>query len=119
MKYVYPYRRSSNKVDVLAHSIEWLKAFDQDAEIYIIGDPHPGGIHVPIQTLPIRGCDVTNKMMHFAWHFGGQFCYMNDDFFIGPNFRFDRILSNGNLQINDKHAPTYQEAMQNTMDFIN
>lgn len=118
MKYVYPYRKAQNKVDVLAHSIKWLRSFDPDAEVYIIGDPHPDGIHIPISTLPIRGCDVTNKMMHFAWHIGGIFCYMNDDFFLGPNFRFDNVLSNGEMQINEKHAPTYQEAMQNTIDFL-
>jgi len=118
MKYVYPYRKAQNKVDVLSHSIAWLRSFDDAAEIYIIGDPHPDGIHVPISTLPIRGCDVTNKMMHFAWHYGDTFCYMNDDFFLGPNFRFDRILSNGDLIINERHAPTYQEAMQNTIDFL-
>lgn len=118
MKYVYPYRKTQNKVDVLSHSIAWLRSFDPHAEIYVIGDPHPQGVHVPISTLPIRGCDVTNKMMHFAWHFGGTFCYMNDDFFLGSNFRFDRIITTGQMQINEQHSPTYQEAMQNTIDFL-
>ncbi len=118
MKYVYPYRESSQKVDVLRYSIQWLKAFDPEAEIYIIGDLHPDGYSIPIKTLPIRGCDVTNKILHFARLYQGKFCYMNDDFFLGRNFNFDRILHSGQMMINDRHAPTYQEAMQNTIDFL-
>jgi len=118
MKYVYPYRKGSQNFDVLHHSVQWLKCFDPEAEVYIIGDLHPDGYSIPIQTLPIRGCDVTNKILHFARIYSGTFCYMNDDFFIGKNFRFDRILHSNEMEINPKYAPTYQEAMQNTIDFL-
>ncbi|MFN9945011.1 MAG: hypothetical protein ACK56I_36640, partial [bacterium] len=61
---------------------------------------------------------MTHKLLTFARHIGGQFLYMNDDFFIGPKFNENTVLSNGNLMINDLHAPTYQEACQNTMDVL-
>jgi hypothetical protein len=117
MRYVYPYKKT-NGPDTLGLSIKSVLQADPQAQIFIVGDPYPVGNHIAISSLPIRGCDVTNKMMHFAWHYDGDFMYMNDDFFITKEFNPYLTYTSGEMLINDKHSPTYQEAMQNTIDFL-
>ena len=118
MLFVYPYKKNNN-ISTIEHSIRWtLKQFP-NAEIYIIGDPVMGYNNLkPDKRSSVRGCDVTHKLLTFARKVKGDFIYMNDDFFIGPNFNPDITWSSGNIIIKDTHAPTYQEACQNTMDAL-
>ncbi len=114
---VYPHKQGKEG-STIQHSINWALKRYTNAEVYIIGD-HVRGYNniIPDARSSVRGCDVTHKLLTFARHIGGQFLYMNDDFFIGPKFNEDTVISNGNLIINDIHAPTYQEACQNTTYF--
>ena len=115
---VYPHKQGKEG-STIQHSINWALKRYPNAEVYIIGD-HVRGYNnlIPDARSSVRGCDVTHKLLTFARHIGGKFLYMNDDFFIGPKFNEDTVMSNGNLMINDLHAPTYQEACQNTMDVL-
>jgi len=118
MRFVYPYKRLRDD-QCINESIRWALNIYPDAEIYVVGDHVPGTINLePRSRSSIRGCDVTHKILTFASLIGGDFIYMNDDFFIGPKFNPDRVLSCGPMLINDRHAPTYQEAMQNTIDAL-
>ena len=118
MLFVYPHKKSKD-ISTIEHSIRWALKQYPTAEIYIIGDMVPGYNNLtPDARSPIRGCDVTHKLLTFARKVKGDFIYMNDDFFIGPKFNPHTVMSNGNLSINDSHAPTYQEACQNTMDAL-
>ena len=118
MLFVYPYKKSKD-ISTIEHSIKWTLRQYPTAEIYIIGDMVPGYNNLtPDARSPIRGCDVTHKLLTFARKIKGDFIYMNDDFFIGPKFNPNLAMSNGNLIINDSHAPTYQEACQNTIDAL-
>ena len=118
MLFVYPYKKSKD-ISTIEHSITWTLRQYPTAEIYIIGDPVRGYNNMtPDARSSIRGCDVTHKLLTFARKVKGDFIYMNDDFFIGPKFNPNLAMSNGNLIINDSHAPTYQEACQNTMDAL-
>ena len=118
MLFVYPYKKSKD-ISTIEHSITWTLRQYPTAEIYIIGDPVRGYNNMtPDARSSIRGCDVTHKLLTFARKVKCDFIYMNDDFFIGPKFNPNLAMSNGNLIINDSHAPTYQEACQNTMDAL-
>lgn len=118
MIFVYPYRKSPDHFDIL-QSIAWIKRIYPDALIYTIGDPVPGALNIPCtQFNNIRGIDVTNRILKFAKTIGGDFIYMNDDFYISEQWNPDIVYYKGILQINPDHPSHYQEAARNTAEFL-
>jgi hypothetical protein len=119
MVFVYPYIRHQNDWDIL-RSIEWLMDAFPQATVFTIGDTLPNRENIPHKKrYHERGCDVTDKILTFAREIGGDAIYMNDDFFIGPNFDPYTNLRNGMLRINPDHSPTYQHACRHTLEFLN
>jgi hypothetical protein len=118
MTFVYPYKRSPDHFDIL-QSIAWIKRIQPDATIYTIGDAVPGALNIPCtQFNNIRGIDVTNRILTFAKIIGGDFVYMNDDFYISEQWIADVVYFKGILEINPNHPPHYQEAARNTVEFL-
>lgn len=118
MIFVYPYKKSPEHFDIL-QSIAWIKRIYPEATIYTIGDQVQGALNIPCnQFNNIRGIDVTNRILTFARNIGGDFIYMNDDFYISEKFNPNTVLFNGPLQINPTHPPHYQEAARNTIEFL-
>jgi len=118
MVFVYPYRRSPDHFDIL-QSIAWIKRVYPEAIIYTIGDAVPGALNIPCtQYNNIRGIDVTNRILTFARTIGGEFVYMNDDFYISEKWCPDIAYFKGILEINANHPPHYQEAARNTAEFL-
>jgi len=103
MVFVYPYIRHQNDWDIL-RSIEWLMDAFPQATVFTIGDTLPNRENIPHKKrYHERGCDVTDKILTFAREIGGDAIYMNDDFFIDPNFDPYTNLRNGMLRINPDH----------------
>ena len=121
MKFVYPYKYRYNYFEI-EHSVRWLYLAYPDAEVYIIGDkPQISSpfIHIPYESyLPHSGCDVTDKVMLFCLMIGDEFILMNDDFFITEKFIFHQVMKNGFVTISPGHSSTYQQACENTIDFL-
>jgi hypothetical protein len=118
MTFVYPYKRSPDHFDIL-QSIAWINRIQPDATIYTIGDAVPGALNIPCtQFNNIRGIDVTNRILTFARTIGGDFVYMNDDFYISEQWIADVVYFKGILEINPNHPPHYQEAARNTAEFL-
>lgn len=118
MVFVYPYKRSPDHFDIL-QSIAWIKRVYPEATIYTIGDAVPGALNIPCtQYNNIRGIDVTNRILTFARSIGGDFIYMNDDFYICEQWSPDVVYFKGILEINPNHPPHYQEAARNTAEFL-
>jgi hypothetical protein len=101
----YPFLKGSDKTE-LNLSIQCVKREFPDAQIHIDDDFYSN----------IRGVDVAHKVINFARENRGRFIYMNDDFFIVK--KPYKAMYSGDLVINPKHPPTYQIAMQNTIDFL-
>jgi hypothetical protein len=119
MVFVYPYIRHLNDWDIL-RSIEWLMDAFPQATVFTIGDALQNRENIPHKKrYHERGCDVTDKILTFAREIGGDAIYMNDDFFIGPNFDPYTNLRNGMLKINPEHSPVYQQACKHTLEFLN
>jgi len=118
MVYVYPYIKASNNYDIDLSMQSVLNA-DPKAELWTIGDRVTLADNIKHKkSLFHRGADVTDKILTFAKEIGGDFIYMNDDFFITKNFNPQRTLFNGKLEVNSAHAPHYQEACLNTKQFL-
>lgn len=118
MVFVYPYIRTADDWDIM-RSINWLLAAFPQANIYTIGDAIPGTTNIPHKKrYTNRGADVSDKILTYARAIGGEFVYMNDDFFINANFQPGIQLQNGHLQINSSHSPNYQQATKNTLEFL-
>jgi hypothetical protein len=118
MVFVYPYKKSPDHFDI-KQSIAWIKRVYPDATIYTIGDAVDGALNIPCQQFNnIRGIDVTNRILTFANTIGGEFIYMNDDFFCTPNLKPEHPIYKGNLIINELHPPHYQTAAMNTLEFL-
>ena len=118
MVFVYPYKKSSTHFEIL-QSMRWIRKFQPDAVFYTIGDAVDGALHVPCkQYNNIRGIDVTNRILTFAKRIGGEFIYMNDDFFITERYDFNKVMFKGQLIVNPIHPPHYQEATRNTLEFL-
>lgn len=99
--------------------MRWIRKFQPDAVFYTIGDAVDGALNIPCkQYNNIRGVDVTNRILTFAKKIGGEFIYMNDDFYINENFDFNAVMYKGDLTINPVHPPHYQEASRNTIEFL-
>jgi hypothetical protein len=120
MKIVYPYQRTVDNFELI-HSVRLLKSNHSNVDIYIVGD-NPrieGTTHVPFkQTSDIRGVNVTAKMLHFAEEYGGNFIYMNDDFFVKDNFMFDRVLHGEQLEFNKRWSAGYNKSVINTLQLL-
>lgn len=118
MVFVYPYKRSPDHFDIL-QSIAWINRVYPEATIYTIGDDVPGALNIPCtQYNNIRGIDVTNRILTFARAIGGDFIYMNDDFYISEKWSPDVVYFKGILEINPNHPAHYQEAARNTAEFL-
>jgi len=118
MVFVYPYKKTVDDFEII-QSMAWIRKVYPDATIYTIGDAVPGALNIPCsQFNNIRGVDVTNRILTFARAIGGQFIYMNDDFYISSNWSPDKLYFKGNLTINPNHPEHYQEAARNTSEFL-
>lgn len=118
MVYVYPYIRANHDLDIKL-SIKSVLLADPEAEIFTVGDRvYEADCIKHKKRYEHRGCDVTDKILLFAQEIGGDFIYMNDDFFINKNFDPHRSIFNGALSVNSSHAPHYQAAVFNTMHFL-
>lgn len=118
MNFVYPYKSKGDDF-LIYQSIKWVKKIYPDADIFVIGDPVNGVNHLPHRRkFNHRGCDVTDKILTYARTMRNRFIYMNDDFFIGPEFNPRLVIQSGPLKINDTHAPNYQDACRNTIEFL-
>lgn len=118
MTFVFPYRRGRDDFDI-QQSIRFIRMSFPEADIVTVGDKVATIDNIPCpQFNNIRGADVTNKMLTFARQRGGQFIYMNDDFFVTPKLRADIPIHSGELEIIAKHPSHYREAMFNTIQFL-
>lgn len=118
MKFVYPYIRTRDDYDI-RRSILWIWNNFPDSEVITVGDAVDGCQNIPHKKRYIeRGCDVTDKLLTFAMEIGGDAVYMNDDFFVSENWDPKINIRNGILKIDSKHAPNYQSACKNTLEFL-
>lgn len=119
MNFVFPYKKRTSDFELI-QSIRWIRMSFPLAKVFTIGDEIEGVQNIPCLIFSrIRGVDVTNKILTFANTIGGQFIYMNDDFFISPKLRADVPIYNGEIIINPKHPSHYQIACKNTIEFLN
>lgn len=121
MKFVYPYKFDHSTLE-LELSIKMVYHAYPDAEVYIIGDapdislPY---VHIPYTSyLKHAGCEVTDKVMRFCELIGDEFILMNDDFFITAKFPIYQVMRNGYLTINPHYSIYYQQACENTIDWL-
>lgn len=120
MYFVYPYLKSDDDWDII-QSIRWIRESFPDATIATVGDKvSEADIHIKhSKRYHERGCDVTDKILTFAKaHLNESFIYMNDDFFVGPNFNPSVTIHSGNITVNPAHAPHYQIGCTNTLQFL-
>lgn len=118
MTFVYPYRRGRDDFDI-QQSIRFIRMSFPKAEIVTVGDKVATIDNIPCNQLNnIRGADVTNKILTYACQRGGEFIYMNDDFFVTPKLRADIPIHSGTLEIIPQHPSHYREAMFNTIEFL-
>ena len=104
MVFVYPYNNRTDQHFEILQSIALVKAVYPGAVIYTVGKEVPGILCLKLdQYNNIRGCDVTNKMLHFARTIGGDFIYMNKDFFITKNWQSYVSIHAGPIVIILKH----------------
>lgn len=119
MNFVFPYKKRTSDFELI-QSIRWIRMSFPLAKVFTIGDEIDGVQNIPCPVFSrIRGVDVTNKILTFANTIGGQFIYMNDDFFISPKLRANIPIYNGEIIINPKHPSHYQIACKNTLEFLN
>lgn len=89
MIFVYPYRKRGQSDFVIGLSIKSVLKVYPDARIITVGDRFEGYENYPFKdSSPIRGVNVTSKLLHVA-QFVDEFVFMNDDFFINERFNFD------------------------------
>lgn len=121
MKFVYPYKFKRSHFEI-SESLRWLYIAYPDAEVYIIGDAPDISlpfVHIPYTShLSSPGSEVTDKVMLFCHIIGDEFILMNDDFFITDRFPFHQVMRNGYITITPGHSLTYQQACENTIDFL-
>jgi hypothetical protein len=118
MNFVFPYKKRTSDFELI-QSIRWIRMSFPMAKIFTIGDEIEGVQNIPCPVFSmIRGVDVTNKILTFANQIGGEFIYMNDDFFISPKLRANVPIYNGKLIINPIHPSHYQIACKNSIEFL-
>lgn len=120
MVFVYPYNNRTDQHFEILQSIALVKAVYPNAVIYTVGKEVSGILCLPLsQFNNIRGCDVTNKILHFARTIGGDFIYMNKDFYITKDWQYYVSIHCGPIVINPSHATHTNIAQKNTLDFLN
>jgi len=119
MIFVYPYHSKSYSDFEINQSIRWIQLTYPDAEIWTIGKAVDGVNNLPCtQHNNIRGCDVTNRILTFAKNIGGDFIYMNKDFYITKIWQSHVAINMGSIMVNPEHPPHTQVAQQNTLEFL-
>lgn len=119
MIFVYPYHSKSYSDFEINQSIRWIKLTYPDAEIWTVGKAVDGVNNLPCtQHNNIRGCDVTNRILTFAKNIGGDFIYMNKDFYITKIWQSHVAINMGSIMVNPEHPPHTQVAQQNTLEFL-
>lgn len=119
MIFVYPYHSKSYSDFEINQSIRWIQLTYPDAEIWTIGKAVDGVNNLPCtQHNNIRGCDVTNRILTFAKNIGGDFIYMNKDFYITKIWQSHVAINMGSIIVNPEHPPHTQIAQQNTLEFL-
>jgi hypothetical protein len=119
MIFVYPYHSKAQSDFEITQSIRLVKLVYPDAEIWTIGKAIDGVNNLPCnQHNNIRGCDVTNRILTFAKKIGGDFIYMNKDFFITKSWQPHVAINMGSIIVNPDHPPHTQIAQQNTLEFL-
>ena len=105
MVYVYPYIRANHDLDIKL-SLKSVLLADPTAEIFTIGDRVTEADCIKHKkTLNHRGCDVTDKILTFAQEIGGDFIYMNKDFF--KSFTLCVPASSNNVQTFPAFVPIF------------
>ena len=119
MKFVYPYHSKAESDFEINQSIRLLRLVYPDAQIWTIGKAVDGINNLPCtQHNNIRGCDVTNRILTFAKKIGGDFIYMNKDFFITESWQPHVAIKMGSIIVNPEHPPHTQIAQTNTLEFL-
>ena len=119
MIFVYPYHSRAESDFEIKQSISFLKKVYPDAEIWTVGKAVPGINNLPCtQHNNIRGCDVTNRILTFAKKVGGEFIYMNKDFFITQSWQPHVAINMKSIIVNDDHPPHTKIAQSNTLEFL-
>jgi hypothetical protein len=118
MNFVYPYLRSGDDWDIL-RSIEWINRAFPDATIYTVGHAVPGAKNIPHKKrYKDRGADVADKILTYCKQIGEDAVYMNDDFYINAEFNPHINIYRGNITRDSSHSLAYQEACNNTKQFL-
>ena len=119
MIFVYPYHSRAESDFEINQSIAMVLKVYPAAEIWTIGKAVPGINNIPCnQHNNIRGCDVTNRILTFAKEIGGDFIYMNKDFFITKFWQPHVAINMKSIIVNDNHPPHTQAAQINTLEFL-
>ena len=119
MNFVYPYHSKVVDDFEINQSIELIRNLYPNAKIWTIGREVEGVNNIPCnQHNNIRGCDVTNRILTFAKKIGGDFIYMNKDFYLTELWQPHVAINNGPLIVNPEHAPHTQIAQSNTLEFL-
>lgn len=121
MIFVYPYKLKSSDFSIRHSILSVLKVYP-NATIYTIGDRVDDVLNIPfIDSNIIRGANVTAKILHFAkFTEHEEFVYMNDDFFINENFRFD-VVYQGTERLERKDGKAsiaWNQAVDNSKHFL-
>ena len=119
MIFVYPYHSRAESDFEINQSIAMILNVYPNAQIWTIGKAVPGINNIPCnQHNNIRGCDVTNRILTFAKEIGGDFIYMNKDFFITKFWQPHVAINMKSIIVNDNHPPHTQAAQINTLEFL-
>jgi hypothetical protein len=119
MIFVYPYHSRAESDFEIKQSIAMVLKLYPGVEIWTVGKAVPGIKNIPCtQHNNIRGCDVTNRILTFAKKIGGDFIYMNKDFYITKSWQSHVAINMGSIIVNPEHAPHTQIAQQNTLEFL-
>jgi hypothetical protein len=120
MNFFYPFVNENGSFELM-HSVRLVKKHVPNATIYVVGD-NPMLSDVIVLPFPNnrdnRGANVHLKLRHFCEYVGGDFVWMNDDFFINQRFDFNTILHGEQLAVSPKHSAGYQKVIGNTIDLL-
>jgi hypothetical protein len=119
MVFVYPYHSKVDSDFEIKQSIALILKAYPNAQIWTIGKAVDGVNNIPCNQLKnIRGVDVTNRILTFAREIGGDFIYMNKDFFITETWQHHVAIKMGSMIVNHEHPSHTQIAQHNTLEFL-
>ena len=119
MNFVYPYHSKAESDFEITQSINFVRMAFPDAQIWTIGKAVNGVNNIPCtQYKNIRGVDVTNRILTFAKEIGGDFIYMNKDFFVTKFWQPHVAIKMGPMILNHEHPSHTQIAQHNTLEFL-